>query len=55
MVCGKCGLEMSMRGMQSKRRQVSVNRKVNTLAHTKGNCELVCLQCNVTLKDRDCA
>jgi hypothetical protein len=50
MICRVCGDEMTYKGGP---KGVSVNRKVNTLAHVKLNCELCCLICNCSIKDRD--
>lgn len=47
-MCKKCGASMSFE--KNSKHKVTVNRVNNGLAHHISNCELMCLQCNRTLK-----
>ena len=46
--CKGCGLHMTFE--TNAENKVTVNRLDNTLAHVKGNCELMCKACNVRAK-----
>ena len=48
--CYKCGDPMSF--VAGDYKHWSINRKDNALAHTKANCEVICLSCNHAYRDR---
>lgn len=45
-MCSHCNISLDMNGIN----QWSVNRLDNNKGHIKGNCEITCLKCNVTMK-----
>ena len=48
--CTECKESMSLDYKSGDQLQFSINRTDNKLAHTRDNCELTCLNCNVSMK-----